>query len=334
VNGRTVGDPHTPVLTVPRFPIDESHVLQFARAVGDPNPVYCDASHAATTPVGALLAPPTFMMASDHFDPGYARRPQPGEKWFGSGREPSGTAPAAGAAAAGASQQTGFHAEQIFVYHRHPVVGDVLAGRTHAGSVWHKDGRRGGRLRFRETITDYVDQHGRPVITATFVGVTTEKLVDGAPTESATPAAPDAPAPAAGLDRLGRFTRGATTSSVLVDDLTRTQIVMYAGASGDFHPLHHDATFATWMGYPGIFAHGMLTMGLTSRLVTDVVGDATLTRWAAQFRGTVWPGDTLTATATVVALRDGDPPEVDLEVRTTNQHGAEVLRGQATAHIG
>ncbi len=318
------------MLTVPRFPI-ESLVLQFARAVGDPNPIYRDPAYATDSSVGAILAPPTFMMASDHFDPTYARRPQPGERWFGSGREPSGTASTSTAAT---TQQTGFHAEQIFVFHRHPVVGDVLSGRTHAGSVWHKDGRRGGRLRFRETITEYIDPAGAPVVTATFVGVTTEKLVDGAPTDRADPAPSDRRAACADtLERLGRFAVGSQTSQVVVDDLTRTQIAMYAGASGDFHPLHHDATFAEWMGYPGIFAHGMLTMGLTSRVVTDLVGDATLTRWAAQFRGTVWPGDTLTAMATVAALRGGDPGEVDLVVRTVNQHGAEVLRGTATATV-
>ena len=321
------------MLTVPRFPIDESLVMQFARAVGDPNPIYRDTDLAAATRVGAILAPPTFMMASDHFDPNYTRRPQPGARWFGSGRESSGTAGDAGAAV---PQQTGFHAEQSFAYHRHPVVGDVLSGRTRAGNVWHKDGRRGGRLRFRETITEFVDAEHEPVITATFVGVTTEKLVDGAPTDVAidAPSERRAAAPGDVLDRLGDFVVGSTTSLVLVDDLTRTQIVMYAGASGDFHPQHHDATFDEWMGYPGIFAHGMLTMGLTSRALTDLVGDATLTRWAAQFRGTVWPGDTLTATTTVVGMRAGDSHEVDLEVRTLNQHGAEVLRGEATARVG
>jgi len=309
-----------------RFPIDESHILQFARAVGDPNPIYVDHAAAASTPVGAIVAPPTFMMAADHFDPAYTRRPQPGVKWFGSGRTASG-------ATGGTVQQTGFHAEQGFVYHRHPVVGDVLRATAHEGARWQKQGRRGGVLRFRETVTEFVDQHCRAAVTATFVGVTTEKLVDATPTASTNvPAASPAP-PAATLDRLGPFTRGATRSLELVDDLTRTQIVMYAGASGDFHPLHHDATFATSMGYPGIFAHGMLTMGLTSRLVTDIVGDATLLRWSARFSGTVWPGDTLTATATVCALRAGDEPQVDLDVRTVNQHGAEVLRGAATARV-
>ena len=321
-------------MAILRFPIDESHILQFARAVGDPNPIYTDHDFAATTPVGAILAPPTFMMAADHFDDAYARRPRLGEVWFGSGRTVSGVV-------GSGPQQTGFHAEQEFVYHRHPVVGDVLAATEREGNRWQKQGRRGGTLRFRETITDLVDQHQRPVITATFVGVTTEKLVDAAPTASLTAPAPTtavpngtaAGEPLAAIARLGPHELGASRTLQLVDDLTRTQIVMYAGASGDFHPLHHDATFASSMGYPGIFAHGMLTMGLTSRLVTDIVGHATLQRWAARFGGTVWPGDTLTATATVCALRGGRDPQVDLDVRTVNQRGAEVLRGTASARV-
>jgi acyl dehydratase len=325
-------------MSTARFPIDESHVLQFARAVGDPNPIYSDHHYAAQHGIGAILTPPTFMMAGDHFDPTYSRRPQPGIPWFGSGRGASGTP-------GGTPQQTGFHAEQVFEYHRHPVVGDVLRVSERAGRRWEKQGRRGGVLRFRETISEFVDQHDLPTVTATFVGVTTEHLVDGPPTDGAastTGAATDARTdasrdasvpPSATRDRLAQFSIGEQRTLELVDDLTRTQIVMYAGASGDFHPLHHDATFARSMGYPGIFAHGMLTMGLTSRLLTDMVGDAMLRRWSARFNGTVWPGDTLTATATVVALRAGPDTEVDLDVRTVNQHGSEVLRGAATAHI-
>ena len=64
---------------------------------------------------------------------------------------------------------------------------------------------------------------------------------------------------------------------MLVDDLTRTQIVQYAGASGDYNPLHSDEVFAREVaGYPGVFAHGMLTMGMTGRLLTDWVGDGRL----------------------------------------------------------
>ena len=67
---------------------------------------------------------------------------------------------------------------------------------------------------------------------------------------------------------------GDTRTAVVVDDLTRTQIVQYAGASGDYNPLHTDEVFATQVaGYPTVFAHGMLTMGMTGRMLTDFVGD-------------------------------------------------------------
>jgi len=119
--------------------------------------------------------------------------------------------------------------------------------------------------------------------------------------------------------------------AVVVDGLTRTQIVQYAGASGDYNPLHTDERFATEIaGYPTVFAHGMLTMGLTARLVTDTVGDGRLTNYGVRFVKQVWPGDTLTATATVTGVRGG---EVDLEVTTVNQSGDTVLTGTATAKI-
>jgi acyl dehydratase len=121
----------------------------------------------------------------------------------------------------------------------------------------------------------------------------------------------------------------------LVRNLTRTQIVQYAGASGDYNPVHIDEVFATKVaGYPTVFAHGMLTMGLTGRMLTDYVGDGRLTYYGARFVGQVWPGDDLVATATVEALREeGSQHFVDLAIATRNQNGEEVLRAHATARI-
>jgi acyl dehydratase len=128
---------------------------------------------------------------------------------------------------------------------------------------------------------------------------------------------------------------GDSREEVLVDDLTRTQIVQYAGASGDYNPLHTDEVFATKVaGYPTVFAHGMLTMGITGRLLTDWVGAANLTSYGARFVAQVWPGDTLTATATVDAVRDEDGQRyADLSIVTVNQRGEKVLTGTATARI-
>src|SRR5437868_1967774 len=124
---------------------------------------------------------------------------------------------------------------------------------------------------------------------------------------------------------------GDTHSARLVEDLKRTQIVMYAGASGDYNPLHTDEVFATQVaGFPGVFAHGMLTMGMTGRALTDWVGEEGLLTFGVQFRGQVWPGDTLTTTLTVTAVHEDS---VDLDVRTTNQDGRDVVVGTASARL-
>lgn len=126
---------------------------------------------------------------------------------------------------------------------------------------------------------------------------------------------------------------GQAFSSVVVEDLKRTQIVQYAGASGDYNPLHTDEVFATQAaGYPTVFAHGMLTMGMTGRAVTDLVGDGRLLRFGGRFTAQVWPGDSLTTTATVEQLDEQDGAWlVELSLVTLNQDGAEVFTGYATA---
>ncbi|HEY1280911.1 MAG TPA: MaoC/PaaZ C-terminal domain-containing protein [Acidimicrobiales bacterium] len=128
---------------------------------------------------------------------------------------------------------------------------------------------------------------------------------------------------------------GDSKSQVVVDDLTRTQIVQYAGASGDYNPLHSDDRFTTEIaGYPSVFAHGMLTMGMTGRVLTDWFGVEGLTNYGVRFVKQVWPGDTLTATATVTAVREEEGTTLaDLTVETKNQDGDVVLSGTATARL-
>jgi acyl dehydratase len=128
---------------------------------------------------------------------------------------------------------------------------------------------------------------------------------------------------------------GASRAATVVENLTRTQLVMYAGASGDYNPLHTDEVFATKAaGFPGVFAHGMLTMALTGKALTDWVGDGRLRTFGVQFRGQVWPGDSLTTTMTVRALRDADRESlVELDVATRNQNGDVVLTGTASARV-
>jgi acyl dehydratase len=128
---------------------------------------------------------------------------------------------------------------------------------------------------------------------------------------------------------------GDTYKERVVENLSRTQIVMYAGVSGDYNPLHTDEVYTTQVaGYPSVFAHGMLTMGLTGKAVTNYVGDGTLTKFGVRFTNQVWPGDTLDTTATVAALREsGGQHFVDLTLSTVNQDGKEVVSGSATARV-
>lgn len=124
---------------------------------------------------------------------------------------------------------------------------------------------------------------------------------------------------------------GDTYSECLVEDLKRTQIVQYAGASGDYNPLHSDEIFTTKVaGYPTVFAHGMLTMGMTGRMLTNYVGDGRLTKYGVRFTNQVWPGDTLTGTATLESV-EGDIARFIVE--TKNQDGATVLSGYAEARV-
>jgi acyl dehydratase len=128
---------------------------------------------------------------------------------------------------------------------------------------------------------------------------------------------------------------GDTHSEQICENLSRTQIVQYAGASGDYNPLHSDEVYTTQAaGYKSVFAHGMLTMGMTGKMLTNYVGDGRLTKFGVRFTNQVWPGDTLVATATVEAVRTENGQDfVDLKLSTTNQNGVEVVSGSATARI-
>jgi len=128
---------------------------------------------------------------------------------------------------------------------------------------------------------------------------------------------------------------GESREVVIAEDLTRTALVQYAGASGDYNPLHTDERFATEVaGYPSVFAHGMLTMGMSGRVLTDWFGAEGLRAYGVRFVKQVFPGDTLTAKVTVTEVHERDGARVaELEVETTNQDGDVVVRGTATAAL-
>jgi acyl dehydratase len=117
-------------------------------------------------------------------------------------------------------------------------------------------------------------------------------------------------------------------------ELTRTDLVMYAGASGDFNPMHHDEVKAQEAGLPSVFGHGMFSMGLLGRAITDWVGIGNLRNFKVRFTKQTWPGETLTSKIVVTGKRkDNGDNLVDLEVELSNQSGEVKVAGSAVAAL-
>ncbi len=112
--------------------------------------------------------------------------------------------------------------------------------------------------------------------------------------------------------------------------LTRTDLVMYAGASGDFNPMHHDEVAAQGAGLPSVFGHGMFTAGLLATAITNFVGIGALRRYQVRFTRQTWPGEVLTTSVVVKELRP-EAHEVVLECAVTNQDGEPKITGEAVA---
>src|ERR1043165_5816336 len=114
--------------------------------------------------------------------------------------------------------------------------------------------------------------------------------------------------------------------------LTRTDLVMYAGASGDFNPMHTDEVAAQAAGLPSVFGHGMFTAGLLGKALTDYVGVGNLRNYKIRFTKQTWPGEGLTTHVKVEKkYQQGSEDRVDLECSVTNEAGEAKLTGVAVA---
>jgi acyl dehydratase len=116
--------------------------------------------------------------------------------------------------------------------------------------------------------------------------------------------------------------------------LTRTDLVAYAGASGDYNPMHHDEVKATAAGQPSVFGHGMFSMGLLGTAITHWVGAGNVTRFTVRFARQTWPDEELRSRIVVTGKRtEGGDHLVDLDVRLHNAAGEEKVVGEATAKV-
>jgi acyl dehydratase len=158
-----------PGMAPQKFKVEASMIRLFAQALGDTNPVYYEET-AAGTDAGGVIAPPTFIQSHAHWDPDYPLRWKSGQPWNGSG-------PGDGTRVQRTGSGTGLHAEQHYEYHRPVRPGDVLTPTVRPGRTWTREGRRGGTMQFRESVTEWRDESGELVLTTRSVGVTTGKVV-------------------------------------------------------------------------------------------------------------------------------------------------------------
>ena len=118
---------------------------------------------------------------------------------------------------------------------------------------------------------------------------------------------------------------GAKSPVYTVGPITRTDIVKYAGAGGDFNPIHHDEAWAVSIGLPSVFSMGLFQGGLSSRLASDWIGLKNLTSFGTRFRSQVWPGEVLKIQGEVTEVEPGpDGTKVKTKITVTNEDGSDV----------
>jgi acyl dehydratase len=117
-------------------------------------------------------------------------------------------------------------------------------------------------------------------------------------------------------------------------ELTRTDLVTYAGASGDFNPMHHDEVKAQESGLPSVFGHGMFTAGMLASALTDYVGVGNLKSYRVRFTKQTWPGEVLTTKVRIASKYEEHGERlVDLECEVVNQEGEAKISGTAIAAL-
>ena len=234
------------------YEVGREHVRRFAEAIGDPSPAYLDAEAARALGHPDVVAPPTFLTVL-------------GFRFAADG-------PIADPAL-GLDYSLVVHGEQSFDLHRPVVAGDVLRSTQRVAEI-----RDAGRNELITTVTEITDPSGVPVATARSTLVSRGTA---APRSAASPSTARARAEAADSAGASPSASGAPGGQVQVGaelptrafPLQRVDLVRYCGASGDFNVIHWNERIARSVGLPDVIAHGMLTMAVAGRVVTDWAGD-------------------------------------------------------------
>lgn len=133
-------------------------------------------------------------------------------------------------------------------------------------------------------------------------------------------------------DSIVKYQAGDKLSEIVKKPVTKVQLVMYAGASGDFNPIHTDDEAARESGLSGVIAHGMLSMAFLGQLAESTFGAGSVRRLEVNFRGMVNVGDVITLRGKVIETReDGDRTLAICEIDAVNPSGDSVTKGTVEA---
>jgi acyl dehydratase len=127
------------------------------------------------------------------------------------------------------------------------------------------------------------------------------------------------------MSTLTQLQVGECVKEIQLEPVSRIDLIKYAGASGDFNPIHTIDEEATKAGLPGIIAHGMWTMGNLAKLFTPYYKEGFVKDYSIRFKGMVFLNDVIKLKAT---LKEVNGPGLRFEVQAVNQNGSEVLKGE------
>lgn len=288
------------VQTVEDFAIERGKVAEFARAVKDPCPLFHDADAAAAAGYPAIVAPPTFTRVAYYPH----NRADDGEPNFGFDL--------------GFDRSRTVHGEQEYEYARPVYVGDELSGTTTLTDVYERDGSDGTTLTFAVLETVYRTESDERVVTERRTRIEIDEDSPDSSQEFDVEIGESTVEPSGELT----VTWDGNCPTMAVPRLSELDFVRYAGASGDFNPIHVSESAARATGVPTVFGHGMLTMALAGRFVREWVDISDLSRFRTRFRSRVWPGDELRI--------DGDRSSREISYRIRNQREGIVATGDAT----
>jgi acyl dehydratase len=131
------------------------------------------------------------------------------------------------------------------------------------------------------------------------------------------------------MSTLAELHVGESLKEIQLGPVSRIDLIKYAGASGDFNPIHTIDEEAVKAGLPGIIAHGMWTMGNLAKLFTSYYEEGFIQDYSIRFKGMVFLNDVITLKATLVEKKGN---QLHFKAQAVNQHGNEVLKGEVLYH--